>query len=268
MNSWALFPVASSSRRARSAKPRPRSGRTDRAPPGAAGHPSGGSRAAATRRTRAGHERGGRRREFGPTARSPPDRAHRPSPSLTVGANEARCQRPVGAGRLCPLGQPVHRGGGDVAPLAPRGRLDQFDHRPRHESQVVVLIGRPGAVQRGLVLAEAVVQERDGVLAPRQGSIARRGRRVRNAEVERGHHRASTPPPGGEDLRVHDGGTAGRLRSASASSTRPTPDDAPASMADGVGELRRTPGISRRRRCSGADGSNHGARRAGASIWP
>jgi hypothetical protein len=114
-------------------------------------------------------------------------------------------ERPISAGGPGPLGEAVDGSGGDVGPGAAGGRLDQLDQRPGHEPQVVVLARRDGGGQSSLVLAETVVEEGPGVLAPRQCSALAPVDRVGDAELDEARHLGPLAPPCcQEDLRVHE----------------------------------------------------------------
>src|SRR4051794_12268831 len=73
-------------------------------------------------------------------------------------------ERPVGAAQPGSFGEPLKRVAGELRLVASRGGLDQFDQRPREETQVVVLTRTLRSGEGGLVAAETVVQHRSRVL--------------------------------------------------------------------------------------------------------
>ena len=122
-------------------------------------------------------------------------------------------ERPVGAAQPGSFGEPVKRVAGELRLAASRGGLDQFDQRPREQTQGVVFTGALRGGESGLVAAETVVQHRSRVLGQSdRPSLAPAGR-VFAAGLDQLQCLGFLAAPGGEHQRaVHERRVARCLR--------------------------------------------------------
>ena len=77
--------------------------------------------------------------------------------------------------------------------LAAGRRLDELDHRPSDEGEVVVRTRGVGGGVRGAVVAESVAEQRGRVLGPGEGPALAPGGRVPQAELDEPRVSASRP---------------------------------------------------------------------------